>query len=109
MNEKKYEIEHGRTVLGIELGSTRIKSVLTDLETNVLAVGIGVEGQIAHLPQTVLKSDVLSWKNVPLKEIVERRIYVPVFIDSTINGQISLRKYTQGAQCPEHFMVPRAC
>lgn len=39
MNEKKYEIEHGRTVLGIELGSTRIKSVLTDLETNVLAVG----------------------------------------------------------------------
>ena len=73
--------------------------------TNVLAVGIGVEGQIDHLTQTVLKSDVLSWKNVPLKEIVERRIYVPVFIDSTINGQISLRKYTQGAQCPEHFMV----
>lgn len=35
----KKEIESGRTVLGIELGSTRIKSVLTDLKTNVLAVG----------------------------------------------------------------------
>lgn len=72
---------------------------------NVLAVGIGVEGQIDHPTQTVLKSGVLNWQNVPLKEIVERRIYVPVFIDSTINGQISLRKYKLGADCPAHFMI----
>lgn len=39
MTDKKRAIENGRTILGIEFGSTRIKSVLTDLETNVLAVG----------------------------------------------------------------------
>ncbi len=33
-------IEEGRTAIGIELGSTRIKSVLTDYSGNVLAVGI---------------------------------------------------------------------
>ena len=37
--EKKELITSGKTALGIELGSTRIKAVLTDFEGNVLAVG----------------------------------------------------------------------
>ncbi|MBR3231169.1 MAG: ATPase, partial [Lachnospiraceae bacterium] len=32
-------IEQGRTALGIEFGSTRIKGVLVDYDGNVLAVG----------------------------------------------------------------------
>lgn len=39
MNEKKW-IKEGRTALGIELGSTRIKAVLVDFSGNVLATGI---------------------------------------------------------------------
>lgn len=39
MKDKKKEIESGMTVLGIEFGSTRIKSVLIDKNTTVLAVG----------------------------------------------------------------------
>ncbi|EOS35712.1 ATPase [Lachnospiraceae bacterium] len=38
--DKKELIMSGRTALGIELGSTRIKGVLIDLQGNVLAVGI---------------------------------------------------------------------
>lgn len=38
--EKKEWILSGKTALGIELGSTRIKGVLTDYNGNVLAVGI---------------------------------------------------------------------
>lgn len=38
--DKKELIINGKTALGIELGSTRIKGVLTDLRGNVLAVGI---------------------------------------------------------------------
>lgn len=71
----------------------------------ILALGIGVEGQIDHETQTVLKSSSNNWNNVPLKEIVERRIYLPTFIDNTINGQVSLRKYLLGRECPRHFMV----
>lgn len=37
---KKDLIINGKTALGIELGSTRIKAVLIDLQGNVLAVGI---------------------------------------------------------------------
>ena len=39
MNEKD-SILNGKTALGIELGSTRIKGVLIDLSGKVLAVGI---------------------------------------------------------------------
>ncbi|MDD3361261.1 MAG: FGGY-family carbohydrate kinase [Hespellia sp.] len=39
MNRKE-AIVNGKTALGIELGSTRIKGVLVDLKGNVLAVGI---------------------------------------------------------------------
>ncbi len=40
MNESaKRAISQGRTALGIELGSTRIKAVLTDAENNVIASG----------------------------------------------------------------------
>ncbi len=35
----KQAIEDGKTALGIELGSTRIKAVLTDLDHNILATG----------------------------------------------------------------------
>lgn len=38
--EKRELIINGKTALGIELGSTRIKGVLVDYEGNVLAVGI---------------------------------------------------------------------
>ena len=38
--DAKALIEAGKTALGIELGSTRIKGVLTDMSGNVLAVGI---------------------------------------------------------------------
>ena len=37
---KKERIISGKTALGIELGSTRIKGVLIDLQGNVLGVGI---------------------------------------------------------------------
>ena len=36
----KESIEEGRTSLGIEFGSTRIKAVLSDFSGNILAVGI---------------------------------------------------------------------
>ena len=41
MGAKELIIE-GKTALGIELGSTRIKGVLIDYQGNVLAVGIHV-------------------------------------------------------------------
>ena len=37
--DKKELILSGKTALGIEFGSTRIKGVLTDLEGEVLAIG----------------------------------------------------------------------
>lgn len=55
----KEVIQAGRTALGIELGSTRIKAVLIDFEGKVLAVGI-------HDWENTLKDGVWTY---PLEEI----------------------------------------
>lgn len=55
----KENIQAGRTALGIELGSTRIKAVLIDLEGKVLAVGI-------HDWENTLKDGIWTY---PLEEI----------------------------------------
>ncbi len=39
LNKRKIDITEGRTTLGIELGSTRIKAVLMDEDYNVIATG----------------------------------------------------------------------
>lgn len=104
--EKTFHVQRLPQELPIALLYRAIDMLLEQPEaSNVLALGIGIEGEIDHSTQTVLKSDTLGWQNVPLKEIVERRIYLPVFIDSAVNGQVSLRKYTEGERCPAHFMV----
>lgn len=73
--------------------------------TNPLAIGVGLAGEIDFPEQTVQESRALGWQNVPLKELVERRFYLPAYIDSAINGQIALRRYWEGPDCPLHFMV----
>ena len=54
-------IENGRTALGIEFGSTRIKAVLTDEKGTVLAIGI-------HDWENTLKDGIWTY---PLEEIHE--------------------------------------
>ena len=104
--QSHFQVERRPQELAINLLYRSVDALLERPEaTNVLAMGIGVDGDIDYPSQTVLKSDLLRWQNVPLKEIVERRIYLPVFIDNTINGQVSLRKYREGKNCPLHFMV----
>ncbi|MDD4112248.1 MAG: ATPase, partial [Herbinix sp.] len=39
INKRRVDIIEGRTTLGIELGSTRIKAVLMDEDYNVIAAG----------------------------------------------------------------------
>lgn len=39
MADKKIIIEEGKSILGVEFGSTRIKAVLIDNDGNVIATG----------------------------------------------------------------------
>jgi len=72
---------------------------------NLLSIGIGVEGSISYEHQIILDSRELDWQNVHLKEIVERRFYVPTYIDSAVNGQIPLAFYAKDPGCPKDLMV----
>lgn len=72
---------------------------------NPLAIGIGLHGAMDYKNQIVLESIPLGWQNVHLKEIVERRFFIPTFIDNTINGQIPLEQFINQPNCPENLMV----
>lgn len=72
---------------------------------NPLAIGVGLQGAIDHENQIVLASEALGWQNVHLKEITERRFYIPTYIDSAVNGQIPLEHYINRPGGPPHLMV----
>jgi len=77
----------------------------TSNAVNLLAIGIGISGAIDYGNQVVLESHELEWRSVHLKEIVERRFYIPTFIDSAVNGQIFLEQYVGQQFCPASFLV----
>lgn len=70
-----------------------------------LALGVGLQGAIDYDEQIVLESKALGWQNVHLKEIIERRLYIPTFIDHGANGQIPLEWFASEPGCPNNLMV----
>lgn len=72
---------------------------------NPLAIGIGLQGAIDYGEQIVLDSQPLGWQNVHLKEIIERRLYIPTFIDHGANGQLPLERFACGPGTPDNLMV----
>lgn len=95
-------IESGKTALGIELGSTRIKGVLTDFDGNVLAVGIydwqnSLIDNIWTYPQSEIHDGVRGCYS-SLREEVEKRYGVTIEnlgaigVSAMMHGYIALDK-----------------
>lgn len=95
-------IEQGRTALGIEFGSTRIKGVLTDYDGNVLAAG-------GHEWENVLKNGIWTYdlqdvdaglracytdlrKNVEEKYGITPTTFGAIGISAMMHGYIALDK-----------------
>lgn len=53
---------------------------------SVLAAGFGVEGKIDHKEGIIIESIDLGWKNVPLKENIERQYGFFVYVDHEVNN-----------------------
>lgn len=59
------------------------------LEVAQLAgVGIGAPGAVQPETGTVVEAGNLAWKNVPLKDILEQRLGVPVVLDNDVNAAV---------------------
>lgn len=78
-----------------------INSLITDRSChNPVAIGICLDGRIDYDNQIIIECEELNWHNVHLKEIIERRVSVPTYIDHFANGLIFLEiakwKKTEG-------------
>ena len=60
-------------------------SVLT---SKVLGIGVGIVGSVNPSTGESVYSDLLKWKNVPLKKILENLFLVPVVVDNDIKCAI---------------------
>lgn len=71
----------------------------------VAGVGIGLPGVIDAERGLCRYSPILDWRNVPLKEFVEQRIGIPVYIDNDVNTLTMAEKWFGAGQGVDDFLV----
>lgn len=68
-----------------------------------LAIGLGVPGTLDLQQGVILASPLADWQNVPMKEILERRYALPVFIDHIVNSGTLYQQVFGAARQESHF------
>ena len=86
-----------------DAGVQRLTALITDLMEEAEAQGLRVRGvavgapSIVHFPEgVVIWSPTLGWQNLPLDDILEEELGVPVFIENEVN-LIALGESWRGA------------
>jgi N-acetylglucosamine repressor len=74
-------------------------------EDRLLGVGIGMAG-IVHATQGVLHhSPIFGWRDVPIKELLQDRLGVPVYVDNDVNTLTLTEKWFGAGQGVDHFLT----
>lgn len=71
----------------------------------ITGVGIGLAGVIDAERGTCRYSPILGWREVPLKQLVEGRIGIPVYIDNDVNTLAMAEKWFGAGQGVDDFLV----
>src|SRR5450631_2664727 len=71
----------------------------------VAAVGIGASGFVAADRATVVFAPHLSWRHEPLREALQKRVDVPIFVDNDANAAAWAEWKFGAAQGETHTMM----
>jgi glucokinase len=71
----------------------------------VAAVGIGAAGFVAADRATVVFAPHLSWRHEPLREALQKRVDVPIFVDNDANAAVWAEWKFGAAQGQTHVMM----
>jgi len=72
----------------------------------ILGMGIGVPGIVDYKKGLVLMAPNLKWKDIPLKEMVEERFKIKVYIDNEANvGAVGEKWFGIGVECSNFVYV----
>ncbi len=82
-----------------------IEQIISEFKSqNILAIGIGTTGTIDYSLGIILNSDDLNWHNVHLKELIERKFFIPTFIDHKINNAAFYESLLGNARDTNNFL-----
>lgn len=88
----------------VELVNRLIKS--SDIrKKQLMGVGIGLAGVIDFAHGIVRQNPFLGWQNIKLRDVLETRMRVPVYVDNDVNTLTLSEKWLNPAQHEEDFIV----
>jgi N-acetylglucosamine repressor len=71
----------------------------------LMGVGIGLAGVIDFSQGIVRQNPFFGWQNIPLREMLESRMRVPVYVDNDVNTLSLSEKWLNPAHPEEDFLV----
>ncbi|QUF02667.1 ROK family protein [Actinosynnema pretiosum subsp. pretiosum] len=77
-----------------------------DVEERLLGLGIGFVGPLDHRTGTVLDPNGLAgWTEVPLRDLAEKRLGLPVVVDKDTNAAIVAESWRRGEELRDAVLV----
>jgi len=72
---------------------------------NLMGVGVGLAGIVDAGQGLVRQSPFLGWNDVPLREMIQSRVNVPVYVDNDVNTLAFAEKWFGAGRGVDNFLV----
>jgi N-acetylglucosamine repressor len=71
----------------------------------LLGVGVGLAGIIDAENGILRQSPIYGWNNVPLQEMLQRKLHIPVYIENDVNTLTLTERWFGPGQGVDHFLT----
>ncbi len=71
----------------------------------LMGVGVGLAGVVDFTEGVVRQNPIFGWKNIHLRDLLEARLRVPVYIDNDVNTLTLSEKWLEPGQIEDNFIV----
>lgn len=71
----------------------------------LMGVGVGLAGVVDFHEGIVRQNPIFGWKNILLRDLLENRLRVPVYIDNDVNTLTLSERWLEPGQAEDNFIV----
>ncbi len=82
-----------------------IENIIKESKTDICGIGIGVPGTVDYNIGNVIVCPAFNWKNIRLKEHIERKFGISTFIENDVNVWTLAEKYLGAAKEYDDFVM----
>lgn len=96
--------EAPNVILKIIEGINELISLSNTSIDRILGIGIAVSGLVNHQKGTVIRSPLLGWENVNLREEIGNQFNIPVYIDNDVNAYTLIELWMGYGKTQDNFI-----